>query len=1122
MKENTGRDAAVEDIAINPFLLKIEVTNFVIYPNIHSSNESEDNAVIQNQENHFFSVGNVSLDVGFWQSLFTFTPAVESLTIDEPFVSIARLSESEDTQIFNFSDILTHVEKRSTKAREEPNDTSEGQIPRITLRDFALNEGRVVIEDKVTNTLLDYPELSVDLQDLDTHALISSSNVGNKNANPKSDKSESDQSNGKLAFNQYQFNLLTAEKGNIAIDGEFQLSPLKVTTDIAINDVALTPLWSLSKDLIEADLVDGKVNLSLHAEVFEQDTAFQFILERGEFAVNNLVFNAGSSPATTGTAESSQEIIAIPAFAIHDINVNALEQQVSIAEVAFDNVRVSGLFDKSGLDLQRLFTPKSPTADATSANANPSAAQEGNSAAHIGNSTAHTSNSTAQKGNSETEDEDVSNVATDNTEELAHDTSWYVELHQFAFNDGSIDLLERSVSDGTYYRISNLNIKSGKVTTDFSKPISYTTSLHVSADPQTFSDTSKGALSSSGSVVIAEQTVQGKAAIEQLVLSQFQQYVSPHANVTLEDGLFNLNVEFDGAFMNAADKENIDSLNVKASTSINNLSVLDDDSSPLLQWQSLNVDNIEFDHASNQLSVDNIHLQAPFARLIIDEAKQTNVSKLIVASSDKSANSESASENGSATTSKASNANVHASTTAEPSQANELAIAVNTISIENGKAYFADHSLTPKFASAIESLNGRVLGIDSRSTSPANVDITGKIDNYAPVKLAGTIHPLKDVIDLDLDFSVKGAELTSVNPYSGTYMGYYIDKGLLSLAVQYKLNGKALEGKNHVVIDQLTLGKKSNSDQALSLPLGLAIALLEDRNGVIDLGLDVSGDIDSPDFSFGSIILNAIGNIITKAVTAPFSLLANLVGSDDELDNVEFGFGEHSLNADAQEKLNTLAKALKKRPGLRVNIEGTVNAMSDASALAQRQLNTTLLTRSGDADASATSDNASTNENSLAGGENESSNTPGSVQRDSISGSNIPLEGPLADALLSYYVEVFTPDLNQEYDNMVAQLYPELANSDNEQSQKSADNNKEVINEENVNRALSIARYNKLRNNIDIPESDLILLADARSKAVKGYLANEAEVEANRLFLLNTQHDLHTEFSGVELTLEAK
>ena len=467
-----------------------------------------------------------------------------------------------------------------------------------------------------------------------------------------------------------------------------------------------------------------------------------------------------------------------------------------------------------------------------------------------------------------------------------------------------------------------------------------------------------------------------------------------------------------------------------------------------------------------------------------------------------------------------SNANTASPTNTEneSSEADALAIKVNAISIENGKAYFADHSLTPKFASTIESLNGKVLGIDSGSTQPADVDITGKIDNYAPVKLAGTIHPLKSDVDLNLNFSVQGAELTSVNPYSGTYMGYYIDKGLLSLDVQYKLNGKALEGKNHVVIDQLTLGKKSNSDQALSLPLGLAIALLEDSNGVIDLGLDVSGDIDNPDFSFGSIILNAIGNIITKAVTAPFSLLANLVGSDDELDNVEFAFGEQTLNADAREKLDTLAKALKKRPGLRVNIEGTVNAISDASALAQRQLNHTLLTRSGQADAGNISVTTNTVENSQTKGIKAGADGNDSSSATSITGSSIPLEGPLANALLSYYVEVFTPDLTQERSDMVAKLHPDIAK---EQSKLNSDDNKNVVNETEVQRALSIARYNKLRNNIDIPESELNVLADARSKAVKNYLANTAEIEANRLFLLNTQHDLRKEFSGVELTLEA-
>ena len=1075
VKENTGRNATVKDIAINPFLLKVGIADFVIYSESKPSATSDSDELSKSSSDtntkasnsRFLSVGNLSLDIGFWQTLFTLTPAIESLTINSPYAKVARLNTDNDTQTFNFSDILAHLEKRSTNEKREEEDVSDGQIPRITLGLFILSNGHIVLEDEVTGTLLDYPELDVALQDLDTHAVISVNE------------------NSQAAFNQYQFDLLTAEKGTVSIKGEFQLSPFKVATDVAISNVALAPLWSLSKDLVEAKLVDGTVNLSLQAQAFEEGEAFQFLLEGGEFAVNNLVFNSAAPSHTSSAASSSapdsvsisKEILAIPSFAVHNINVNGATQQVNIAKVALDDVRVSGLFDETGLDLQRLFTPKSLTASATQTSADANA----------------------------------------NSQELEQETTWKVALQKFAFNNGTIDILERSVSDGTYYRISRLDIESGEITTDFTKPISYTTSLQVSADTQAFSNTPKGTLTSSGSLVIAEQTVKGKAAIEQLALNQFQQYISPYANVTLEEGLFNLNVEFNAA----VGDEGTETLNVKANTKVTDLSVLDDAKEPLLQWQSLIVDDIDFNHALNQLSVDNVQLQSPFARLIIDEAKQTNVSKLVVASKEDNKEELPAKNNiaGEPDSMNATNSPASATNEKATSNAQQLAIAVNAISIENGKAYFADHSLTPKFASAIESLNGKVTGIDSRSDTPANVDITGKIDNYAPVKLAGTIHPLNSDLDLDLNFSVKGAELTSVNPYSGTYMGYYIDKGLLSLAVQYKLHGKALEGKNHVVIDQLTLGKKSNSDQALSLPLGLAIALLEDSNGVIDLGLDVSGDVDSPDFSFGSIILNAIGNIITKAVTAPFSLLANLVGSDDELDSVAFTFGEHKLNAEAKEKLNTLAKALKKRPGLRVNIEGTVNAVSDASTLAQRQLNATLFAKSGLVDPATTSGSSSTNGNTSAGGDIEDLSNSGSPQDEPLTGSRIPLEGPLADALLSHYVEMFTPDLDQEYRNMVAQLNPELASEG--EGQNGNDDFIDAINEEDVQRALTIARYNKLRNSIDIPESELIELADLRSKAVKSYLANQGEVEANRLFLLNTQHDLHTEVSGVELTLEA-
>lgn len=1126
VKENTGRNATVQDIAINPFLLKVGIADFVIYSepkptttsdsDEQSKNSSESDTKNKTSNNRFFSVGNFSLDIGFWQTLLTLTPAIESLTIDSPYAKVARLNTDNDTHTFNFSDILAHLENRSTNEKDEKEDVSDGQLPRITLGQFILSNGHIVLEDEVTDTLLDYPELDVALQDLDTHAVISAND------------------NSQATFNQYQFDLLTAEKGTVSIKGEFQLSPFKVATDVAISDVALAPLWSLSKDLVEAKLVDGTVDLSLQAQAFDEGEALQFLLENGEFAVNNLVFNSTASSPTSSAASSSspdsvstsKEILAIPSFAVHDINVNGAKQQVNIAKVELDDVKVSGLFDETGLDLQRLFTPKSLTASATktsaktNTNSHSESGVKGKSRQLEGEITPETESSVdAESVLPESMGEEMQTTAkTKNASPgLEQEKTWKVALQKFAFNNGTIDMLERSVSDGTYYRISRLDIESGEITTDFTKPISYTTSLQVSADTQAFSNTPKGILTSSGSLVIAEQTVKGKAAIEQLALNQFQQYISPYANVTLEEGLFNLNVEFDAA----VGDEGTETLNVKANTKVTDLSVLDDAKEPLLQWQSLIVDDIDFNHALNQLSVDNVQLKSPFARLIIDEAKQTNVSKLVVASKEDNKEERPAKNNiaGEPDSMNATNSPASATNEKATSNAQQLAIAVNAISIENGKAYFADHSLTPKFASAIESLNGKVTGIDSRSDTPANVDITGKIDNYAPVKLAGTIHPLKSDLDLDLNFSVKGAELTSVNPYSGTYMGYYIDKGLLSLAVQYKLNGKALEGKNHVVIDQLTLGKKSNSDQALSLPLGLAIALLEDSNGVIDLGLDVSGDVDSPDFSFGSIILNAIGNIITKAVTAPFSLLANLVGSDDELDSVAFTFGEHKLNTEAKEKLNTLAEALKKRPGLRVNIEGTVNAVSDSSTLAQRQLNATLLAKSGLVNSTTTSGSSSTNGNTSAGGDIENLSNSGSPQDEPLTGSRIPLEGPLADALLSHYVEMFTPDLEQEYKNMVAQLYPELASEGEDQN--SNDDFIDAINEEDVQRALTIARYNKLRNSIDIPESELIELADLRSKAVKSYLANEGEVEANRLFLLNTQHDLHTEVSGVELTLEA-
>ncbi len=185
----------------------------------------------------------------------------------------------------------------------------------------------------------------------------------------------------------------------------------------------------------------------------------------------------------------------------------------------------------------------------------------------------------------------------------------------------------------------------------------------------------------------------------------------------------------------------------------------------------------------------------------------------------------------------------------------------------------------------------------------ASVDISGNIDRYAPVKVKGEINPLLDQPYLDLDVIFQSVELTTVNPYSGTYAGHYIDRGQLSLSLNYQLENNQLKGSNHVVIDQLQLGKASESDLATDLPISLAIALLQDSDGVIDLGVEVSGDVDDPEFSLGAVIWSTISNIITKAVTAPFSFIAGLADSDDELNVIEFEFGANTLTTDEQEKL---------------------------------------------------------------------------------------------------------------------------------------------------------------------------------------------------------------------------
>jgi uncharacterized protein DUF748 len=268
-----------------------------------------------------------------------------------------------------------------------------------------------------------------------------------------------------------------------------------------------------------------------------------------------------------------------------------------------------------------------------------------------------------------------------------------------------------------------------------------------------------------------------------------------------------------------------------------------------------------------------------------------------------------------------------------------------TIQISDSAIDFMDESLPIQFRTVIGDLQGEVLNLSSDPQRAATVDLKGSVDGYAPVTLSGEVIPLAEPTNLDLKLVFDGVDMALLSPYSGTYAGYVIDRGLLDLDLHYSLKDDLLKGENSIRVEKLKLGEKISSDKAVDLPLELALAILTDSNGVIDMSVPVSGDVNNPGFDLSGVISGAIVNLLSKAITAPFSLLANLVNTEEDLQRITFPSGSSSLTERSQEKLNELAEALSQRPQLSLVITGRLNLETDRERLQRNKLNTVLLER---------------------------------------------------------------------------------------------------------------------------------------------------------------------------------
>jgi hypothetical protein len=346
----------------------------------------------------------------------------------------------------------------------------------------------------------------------------------------------------------------------------------------------------------------------------------------------------------------------------------------------------------------------------------------------------------------------------------------------------------------------------------------------------------------------------------------------------------------------------------------------------LLGWQTLTASGVNLSLVPDALKIEEVRIVGLNAKVIVFKDRSVNLAKAVKLESPPPA----AGAAPAGATQPATIADVEAL----------FPVTVGRVTLEQGRVDFADLSLVLPFAAVVQEVSGVAQGLSTDRASRATVRMEGRVDEYGLARVNGSLSPFRPTSFLDLNVNFRNVDLPPLSPYSATFAGRRIASGRLALDLQYKINDKQLAGENRVVLEKFTLGERVEAPGALSLPLDLAVALLTDSDGKIDIAVPVRGNVDDPQFSYGQVIWQAISNLLTRIVTAPFRALAALFGGSggaEQLEDIAFDLGRAVLLPPEREKLKRVAEGLAKRPQLRIVAEGQYGS-GDRAALQQREV----------------------------------------------------------------------------------------------------------------------------------------------------------------------------------------
>jgi hypothetical protein len=503
---------------------------------------------------------------------------------------------------------------------------------------------------------------------------------------------------------------------------------------------------------------------------------------------------------------------------------------------------------------------------------------------------------------------------------------WTLALEKFDGGDHRVAVTDRSVTPNVQLEIAGVTVSARDLRTDGKKPIPFETAFRVTQGGRF---TAKGFVAPDGSR--AEATLN----VARLALVPAQPYVSSFAEVALLSGeastagRFTYRAERDRPIVTYTGSADVDGVNVVEAAS----------GDPVVAWKSMHLDRVRFGLTPDRLRVGEVRLTGLDGELTIEKDKSLSVAQLIKHGNSPSAAPTSRPPAGSAPPA-----------TADSAVAPAFPVMVERVRVEDGSMNFADLSLVLPFATRVHALSGVIVGLASDPDSRTTVKLDGQVDEFGSVKVDGALSAFRPKVFTDIDVVFRNVAMPMLTPYSVTFAGRRIAAGTMDLDLEYKIDRGALVGENKVVLTKLQLGERVENPGAMRLPLDLAIAILSDPRGRIDIAIPVRGDVNNPEFSYGQVIWQALVRLITRVATSPFRALAGLFGGEAEaerLQTVDFEPGSDVVRPPERGELQRVADLLDKRTRLKVIVHGAYDAKADGEAMRSLRVRQELAKRLG-------------------------------------------------------------------------------------------------------------------------------------------------------------------------------